>query len=123
MSQSCWQRGEEADGAVAYMRRMAVDLLQIPPTVDANFVTSDRPCLVEPILHGGGNVLMPLAKNVAIQLSRPENSSPTPIRISRTTVRRINRRLFGAALRDVAGSSRQHLCDLLTDSDDDPQQT
>ena len=112
---------EEADGAVVYMRRMAMDFLRIPPTVEANFVTSDRPCLVQPILQRRGNVLMPLSKSVAIQLSRPEDSSPTPIPISHPTVCRINRRLYDDALRYVAGPSRQHLRDLQTDSSDDNQ--
>ena len=109
---------EEPDGAVAQMRQMAVDLLNIPTTANAHFVTSDRPCLVKSIPQRGGDVLMPLTKNVAIQLSRPEDSSPTPIRIDHTTIHAINRSIFDAALRFVAGPSRKHLCDLLTDSGD-----
>ena len=114
---------EEHDGAVAYMRRMAVDFLRIPPTVDALFVTSDRPCLFEPILQPGGNVFLPLASNVAIRLSRPEDASPTPIGVSRSTARRINRSIFSAALRYVAGPSRQHLCELLAGSRGSPGTT
>ena len=107
---------EERDGAVVHMRQMAVDFLRIPAAVHAHFVTSDRPCLVKPILQRGGNVFLPLASNVAIQLSRPEDASPAPIEVGRTTVRRINGSIFNAALRYVAGPSRPHLLDLLADS-------
>ena len=103
---------EEPDSAVAHMRRMAVDVLRVVPSTNAEFITSDRSCLVEPILRPGGSVLTPVAKDIAIQLSRPEKSSGNLVRVGRETVDRINEQIYGAALRFVAGPSRNYVANL-----------
>ena len=100
---------DKLDGAVFHMRRMAVDLLKVPPSVKAHFITSDRSCLVEPIRQPDGCVFMPISKNVALRLSRPEESSGELINVGARTAQRINRAMLDAALRYIAGPSRGYL--------------
>ena len=82
---------ENDDSAVVHMRRMALDLLTIPSSVDAHFLTSDRSCIVEPMLQRGGAVLMPIAKNVAMRLSQRHNSSGGLVTVDDITVSRLTR--------------------------------
>ena len=107
---------EEPDNAVAHMKRMVVDVLKVLPAADADFITSDRSCLVEPILRPGGSVLMPVAKDVAVQLSRPENSSGNLVSVGRARVDGINERIYHTALRYVAGPRPDHLSNLFRES-------
>lgn len=100
---------DQPDGAVFHMRRMAVDILKIPPSVEAHFITSDRSCLVEPIRLPGGYVFMPISQNVSIQLTRPEDSSGVLASVGARTVERINKAILNAALRYIAGPSAEHL--------------
>ena len=106
---------DQPDGAVVSMRRMSVDVLRIVPSADAHFITSDRSCLVRPILRRGGDVLMPIAGHVAVRLSRPEDSPGALHSIGASTALGINQRIFDAALRYVAGPSRDSLCALRDD--------
>ena len=103
---------EERDSAVVLMYRMSVDFLKILPGVSVNFITSDRSCLVEPIGRRGGNVVMPIAKDLVVRLSRPEELPGSLVNVGEPTVDRINRRLFDAARRYVAGPCRISLCAL-----------
>jgi len=100
---------DQPDGAVFHMRRMAMDILKIPPSVESHFITSDRSCLVEPIRQPGGYVFMPISQNVSIQLTRPENSSGVLASVGARTVERINSAILNAALRYIAGPSAEHL--------------
>ena len=100
---------EERDSAVVLMCRMPVDLLKVLPSISVNFITSDRSCLVEPIGQHGGNVVMPIAKNLVIRLSRPEDPAGGLVNVGVPTVDRINRRLFDTARRYVAGPCRTSL--------------
>ena len=100
---------DQPDGAVYHMRGMSLDVLKIPSSVEAHFITSDRSCLVEPIRQPGGYVFMPISSHVAVQLTRPEISSGGLRSVGARTVQRINRAMLNAALRYIAGPSREHL--------------
>ena len=101
--------------AVHYMRRMKLDLVSIVHLQDAEFVTSDRPCLICPVLKHGGKAFMAVSKHVAVQLSRPQDSSGGIRRPSTETVKKINKKTFDTATRFVAGSSRERLETLATE--------
>lgn len=100
------------DCAVDCMRRMSLDLASIVHLQDAEFVTSDRPCLISPVLRPGGMAFMAVTKHVAVQLSRPQDSRGDMHRLGRlgpNTVKRLNRQTFDTAARFVAGTSRERL--------------
>ena len=95
--------------AVDYMRHMNLDLASIVHLKDAEFVTSDRPCLISPVLKPGGMAFMAMTKHVAVQISRPHDSRGDIHRPSTETVRRLNKQTFDTAARFVAGASRERL--------------
>ena len=94
---------------------MKLDLVSIVHLQDAEFVTSDRPCLICPVLKHGGKAFMAVSKHVAVQLSRPQDSSGGIRRPSTETVKKINKKTFDTATRFVAGSSRERLETLATE--------
>ena len=101
---------EEYPGcAVDCMRRMSLDLVKIAPTVSAHFVTSDRPCLISPVLQPGGMAFMALTKEVAVKLSRPQDSYGELRQIGSDAVETLNKRTFETAMRFVAGPSHDYL--------------
>ena len=52
-------------GALHHMTsRMSLDVGIVRPAVNTHFVTSDRPCLISPMLRPGGMVCMPVAQDV-----------------------------------------------------------
>ena len=95
--------------AVDYMRHMNLDLASIVHLQDAEFVTSDRPCLISPVLKPGGMAFMAVTKHVAVQLSRPQDSRGDIHRPGTETVRRLNKQTFDTAARFVASASREKL--------------
>ena len=95
--------------AVDCMRRMSLDLASIVHLQDAEFVTSDRPCLISLVLRPGGMAFMAVTKHVAVQLSRPQDSRGDMHRLGLDTVSRLNRQTFDTAARFVAGTSRERL--------------
>ena len=95
--------------AVDYMRQMNLDLASIVHLRDAEFVTSDRPCLISPVLRPGGMAFMAVTKHVAVQLSRPHDSRGDIHRLGTESVRRLNKQTFDNAARFVAGASRERL--------------
>ena len=99
---------EDSD-AVHYMRHMNLDLVSIVHLQDAEFVTSDRPCLICPVLNPGGKAFMAVTKHVAVQLSRPHESRGDIHKPSPEIVKRINKKTFDTATRFVAGGSRERL--------------
>lgn len=94
--------------AVDCMRRMNLELATIAP-VDAHFVTSDRPCLIRPVLKPGGMAFMALTKEVAVQMTRPQDSRGELRRLPVHTVEMLNRQTFETAARFVAGPSHDYL--------------
>ena len=101
--------GDYPGCAVDYMRRMSLDLASVVHLQDAQFVTSDRPCLINPVLRPGGMAFMPVTKHVAVQLSRPEDSRGDVHELRPETVDRLNKQTFDTATRFVAGASREQL--------------
>lgn len=95
--------------AVDCMRRMSLDLASIVNLRHTHFVTSDRPCLVSPVLKSGGMAFMAVTKHVAVQFSRPQDSGGDLHRLRLDTVERLNRQTFETAVRFVAGPSHEYL--------------
>lgn len=95
--------------AIDCMRRMNLELARIADLQSACFVTSDRPCLISPVLRPGGMAFMAVTNDVAVQLSRPEDSWGNVHRLGPDTVMRLNRQTFETASRFVAGPSREYL--------------
>ena len=95
--------------AVDYMRRMSLELATVVHLQDAQFVTSDRPCLISPVLRAGGMAFMAVTSHVAVQLSRPEDSRGDVHRLRPETLERLNKQTFDTAARFVAGASREKL--------------
>ena len=91
-----------------FMTAMSVDLVTVADPA-GHFVTSDRPCLIEPVATTEGKVLMALTKAVMLQLSRPDDSRGEVIPVDADTVERLNRQTFRTATRFVAGPSQQYL--------------
>ena len=95
--------------------RMSLDVGRVPPTADVRLVTSDRPCLIGPLLKPSGRVCMPIAERVLVQLSRADESPGDLDTLGIQRVREINGETFREATRFVAGSCPeylQHLADL-----------
>ena len=95
--------------AVDCMRRMSLDLLKIPRAANAHFITSDRPCVIRPVLQPGGMAFMALTREVAVQFSRPEDSNGVLQSVGVDTVEALNKRNFESATRFVAGPSPDYL--------------
>ena len=98
-----------AGSAVECMSHMSLELARIVNLGDAHFVTSDRPCLVSPVLKLGGMAFMAVTKDVAVQFSRPQDSGGDLHRLRLETVERLNRQTFETAVRFVAGPSSAYL--------------
>jgi len=96
-----------------FMTGMSVDLVTATARA-GDFVTSDRPCLIDPVATAEGKVLMALTKGVVLQLSRPDDSDGQLISVNADMVERLNRQTFGTATRFVAGPSQQYLKSLWT---------
>ena len=91
-----------------FMTGMSVDLVTVAARA-VHFVTSDRPCLIEPVATTEGKVLMGLTQVVMLQLSRPDESDGELISVDADTAERLNRQTLRTATRFVAGPSRQYL--------------
>ena len=96
------------------MTKMSLDLGRVCASVGARLVTSDRPCLIgrSSQLGRSGRVCMPVAEDVIVQLSRPQDSQGDVYSLGIKRVNQINRQTFRAATRFVAGSRREYLKDL-----------
>ena len=58
------------------MTAMIIDVTRISPVVDGGFLICDEPCLLKGwLLQSGDRVVMPLARDVCLQLSRPEDAA------------------------------------------------
>lgn len=92
------------------MMDMSMDVLRISSKTGAAFLISDEPCLMKRRLaHPGDRVIMPLAKDVCIQLSRPEDSSGGLHEIRGELVEELNVQSYTKARRFVAGPAQQCL--------------
>lgn len=94
----------------ARMMDMNLNVLRIRQDLDMAFLISDEPCLMKGMLATSGDcVTMPLAKDVFIELSRPEDSPGGMHDASTAWIEELNLQSYVKADRLVAGSSREYL--------------
>ena len=97
-------------GALEHMtKHMSLDVAIVRTATNAHFITSDRPCLISPMLKPGGMVCMPVAQDVIVQLSKPEESLGDLHSLSPEKVHHHNRQTMLTATRFVAGPSKEYL--------------
>ncbi len=96
---------QDLDGIVLRrMTEMNIDVGIVSARDDASFVIGDEPCLLNGLLAKPGDIAtMPLAKDVYVQLSRPEDSTGGLHKVSPEFVRALNAQAYGKAKRFVAG--------------------
>ena len=105
------------------MMDMSIDVVKVNAGTEGGFLISDEPCLMKRwLVASGDRVVMPLAKNVYIQLSRPEDSPGGMHGIRKELVEGLNLQSYLKAQRFIAGSSRECLDGLrdLAESADRP---
>lgn len=107
---------EYVGGAFDHMKGMSLDVGVVPASVDAHFVTSDRPCLISPLLRPGGMACMPVAHNVVVQLSRAAESRGDLHTHSAKKVHGHNIQTFETSVRFVAGPCKAYLEHLASSS-------
>ncbi len=108
---------------VDIMRRMNLDVVRVSRQQQVRFITSDRPCVVHPILQPNGMVFLPISVDTAIQFSRSEDSNGTLHTKDSRNIEELNKRTFDNALRFVAGCSREYLEELARHSRDEHKLT
>lgn len=93
------------------MTLMQLDITKITTATHASFVIGDEPCLMSGLLARPGEIVtMPLAKDVTVQLSRPEDSAGGLTLCGANLVQAKNMEAYKKANRFVAGPGPSALC-------------
>ena len=109
-SESSFAEYQHLERIVWHMLRMNVDVGTIKRESDACFVIGDEPCLRKGLLdRPGDRVVMPLAKDVYVQLSRHEDSIGGLSVVGKKLADALNRQAYAKARRFVAGPTGESL--------------
>lgn len=92
------------------MTNMKIDVLRIGNVVDVSFVIGDEPCLLKGwLLKPDERVVMPIARDVYLQLSRPEDFAGQVEMCGPSLVNALNLQIFEKSQRYIAGPNRECL--------------